>query len=84
MKLFIVHFNICCCANNSDGKMWVVAESKEKAEEIALKEVSRQQNFFKLTYTESFEAKNEIIYSSFNRNDLKSRFKKFFDNWLCN
>lgn len=60
MKLFVVHFNIGCCANNSDGKMWVVAESEYSAKIIANGHTN-----YSITYVEEYNVANELIFSSF-------------------
>ena len=75
MKMFIVHVNLGCCANNSDGKVFVTAETEEEAREIV-------SNYTKqpITMVESYDLNNEIIYSSF-KTEKPYQFMYKTDNW---
>lgn len=75
MKLFIVHVYLGCCANNSDGKIWVSADNQETAK-IIVKQHTKQP----ITKVEEFNLENEIIYSSCNL-DSKYQLKYQTDNW---
>lgn len=35
MKIFVIHTKANLCANNSDNKMWIVADNAETAKIIA-------------------------------------------------
>lgn len=41
MKIFVIHTKANLCANNSDNKMWIVADNTETAKIIA-KQHTRQ------------------------------------------
>ena len=36
MKIFVIHTKANLCANNSDNKMWIVADNAETAKIIAV------------------------------------------------
>lgn len=74
MKVFVVHFNLGCCSNNSDGKVWVVAENKESAIEIAEQKANRIH-----TLVEEFHLENEVLFTTFDNRDFKLCGKT--DNW---
>jgi len=59
MKIFVVHIFAGCCNNNSDGKMWIVAENATIAKIIA-KQHTRQP----IMYIEEFNVENEVIFST--------------------
>jgi len=75
MKIFIMHFNLGCCSNNSDGKVWIVAESEQEAIIIAEQNVSES-----ITLIEEYNVENEIIFSSFGIKGTY-RLKNKTDNW---
>ena len=75
MKIFIVHFNLGCCKNNSDGKMWVVAVNEEIAKIIA-----KQHTLMPITLVEEYDVENEIIFSTFHINSVY-KLKSKTDNW---
>lgn len=68
MKIFVVHVNIGCCQNNSDGKMWVVANDKETAKIIAKQHIT-----YPITLVEEYPVENEVIFSSFYINSNKRK-----------
>jgi hypothetical protein len=75
MKLFIVHVNLGCCANNSDGKVFVTADTEEQAREIV-----DNNTIHPITMIETFDLNNEIVYSSF-KVEKQYRFEHETDNW---
>ena len=59
MKIFIVHIYQNLCANNSDGKMWIVAENAEIAKIIAKQHTNKP-----IIGIDEFEVENEVIFST--------------------
>jgi len=75
MKIFIVHVNLGCCQNNSDGKMWVVAENEDMA-----KEITKQHSQHPITLIEEYVLNNEVLFSTF-RTQINYKLKSKTDNW---
>lgn len=59
MKIFIVHVYGYCCVNNSDCKIWVVAENADIAKIIV-----KQHTEHEIMFVEEFDVENEVIFSS--------------------
>lgn len=74
MKIFIVHVFVGCCANNSDGKIWVTAKDEEMARVIV-----KQKTNYPITKVEEFDLENEVVFSSFD--DFYYRLKGQTDDW---
>jgi len=75
MKIFVVHFNLGCCQNNSDGKIWVVADNEDMAKRIA-----KRHTQYPITLVEEYILNNEVLFSSFHtQNNYKLKGK--IDNW---
>lgn len=75
MKIFVAHVNLGCCTNNSDGKLWVVAENESMAKAIIKAHTDRE-----IVGFEEFEIENELLFSSFNV-DGNYQLKSKTDNW---
>jgi len=75
MKIFIVHVNVGCCTNNSDGKMWIVAENEDIAKNIV-----KQNTQHPITLVEEYTLNNEILFSTF-RTQTNYKLKGKTDNW---
>ena len=74
-NLFIVHVFLNCGANNSDGKLFIVADTEEDARRVAT-ETTKQP----ITMVESYSLNSEVVYSSF-KTDNPYRFQNKTDNW---
>ena len=74
MKIYIVHVFVGCCANNSDGKIWVTARDEEMARVIV-----KQKTNYPITKVETFDLENEVVFSSFD--DFSYRLKGQTDDW---
>ena len=59
MKIFVVHTRGTACANNSDNKMWIVAEDAEIAKNIA-----KQHTQQPIMGIEEFNVENEVIFAT--------------------
>jgi excinuclease UvrABC helicase subunit UvrB len=75
MKIYVVHAYLGCCANNSDGKMWIVADDIKTAIKIA-----KQNTDYKLGKIEEYNFENEMIFSTF-RTKSSYRLENKKDNW---
>jgi len=75
MKIFVVHVNVGCCQNNSDGKMWIVAENEDMAKIIV-----KQHTQHPITFVEEYTLNNEVLFSTF-RTQLDYKLKGKTDNW---
>jgi len=75
MKIFIVHVNLGCCQNNSDGKMRIVADNEDMAKEIA-----KQYTKHPITLVEDYSLNNEVLFSTF-RTQANYKLKGKTDNW---
>ena len=75
MKIFIVYVNLGCCQNNSDGKMWIVADNEGMAKEIA-----KQHTKHPITLVEEYMLNNEVLFSTF-RTQVNYKLKGKTDNW---
>lgn len=74
-KIFIVHVFLGCCANNSDGKLFIIANTEDDARRVAT-----QATKYPITIIESYFLNNEVVYSSF-KTDKSYRLQNKTDNW---
>jgi hypothetical protein len=75
MKIFVVHVNLGCCQNNSDGKMWVIAKNVDDA-----KAIIKQYTQYPITLIEEYSLNNELLFSTFHiENNYKLKSKT--NNW---
>jgi len=75
MKLFIVHVNLGCCVNNSDGKMFVTAETEQMAREIVNRHTNQP-----ITMVETYDLNNELVYATF-KPETPYRLENQTNNW---
>ena len=75
MKIFVIHTKANLCANNSDNKMWIVADNVETANIIA-KQHTRQP----IMGIEEFDVQNEVIFAT-ERIKSEYQLKGMTDSW---
>jgi len=75
MKIFVIHVNTGCCQNNSDGKIWVIAENDNVAKIIV-----KQHTKFPITLVEEYSLNNEVLFSTFPI-QTNYKLKMETDNW---
>lgn len=70
-----MHVNVGCCRNNSDGKLWIVAENEDMAKIIA-----EQHTKHPITLVEEYILNNEVLFSTFHT-QTNYKLKGKTDNW---